>query len=63
MTFGEKVKAVRYKLFMSQTDIGKELGVSFSTVNRWERGHYNPNFKAMAAFDKLCKKHNIIFEE
>jgi len=48
MTFGEKVKAVRKKLFKSQGDMGNELGVSFSTVNRWERGHYNPNFKAQA---------------
>ena len=63
MTFGDKVKAVRHKLFMSQEDMGEELGVSFSTVNRWERGHFNPNFKAQAAFDRLCKQHGIKFDE
>jgi transcriptional regulator with XRE-family HTH domain len=62
--FGEKVKAVCYKLFLNQEDMARELGVSFSTVNRWERGHHNkPVFKAQAAFDKLCKKHGIILEE
>ena len=63
MTFGDKLKTVRNKLFMSQQDLAKELGVSFSSVNRWERGHYNPNFKALSAFDKLCKKHKIKFKD
>lgn len=64
MTFGEKVKAARLKLFMSQEDMAKALGVAFSTINRWERGHHtNPTFKAQANFDKLCKEHQIKFEE
>lgn len=61
MTFGEKVKAVRLKLFMSQKAFAKEMGVVFTTVNRWENGHRQPNFKAQADFDKLCKKHQIEF--
>jgi len=63
MTFGEKVKTVRYKLFLSQMAIADKLNVSYTTVNRWERGHYEPNFRAMAAFDKLCKEHGITFNE
>lgn len=63
MTFGEKVKVVRYRLFLSQQAMAKKLNVSFSTVNRWERGHAEPNFKAQADFDKLCKDNNINFEE
>lgn len=63
MTFGEKVKAVRYKLFLNQNAMAVRLGVSYSTVNRWERGHFEPNFKAMAAFDKFCKDNEIVFDE
>jgi len=62
MTFGEKVKAVRLKLFLSQQAMAEKLNVSFSTVNRWERGHAEPNFKAQAEFDKLCKENGIEFE-
>lgn len=63
MTFGEKVKKARYKLFLSQHAMAERLNVSFSTVNRWERGHSEPNFKAQAEFDKLCKENNISFTE
>lgn len=63
MTFGEKVKAARYKLFLSQQAMAERLNVSFSTVNRWERGRSEPNFKAQAEFDKLCKENNIAFME
>lgn len=63
MTFGEKVKAVRYKLFLSQEVFAKVMGVAFSTINRWENGHRKPNFKAQSAFDKLCKDNRITFDE
>lgn len=63
MTFGEKVKTARYKLFLSQQAMAEKLGVNFSTVNRWERGRSEPNFKAQAAFDRLCKENGIIFTE
>jgi putative transcriptional regulator len=62
MTFGEKVKAVRLKLFLSQQAMAKKLNVSFSAVNRWERERAKPNFKAQSEFDKLCKEHDITFE-
>ena len=63
MTEGEKIKAVRYKLFLSQTDLAEKLGVHYTTVNRWERGHYEPTFKARRAFDELCKEKGITFDE
>lgn len=36
MEFSEKVKFVRMKLYLSQMELSKELGVSCATVNRWE---------------------------
>jgi DNA-binding transcriptional regulator YiaG len=61
MKFGERTKIVRDKLFLSQAMFAKELGVSFATVNRWESGKCEPNYKAKKAFDELCKKNNITF--
>lgn len=63
MTFGEKVKAVRYKLYLTQMAMAEKLGVSYSTVNRWERGHYKPTFRTQALIDKLCNENDIKFED
>ncbi len=59
MTFAEKMQAVRKQLFLSQEAMAKELGVSFATVNRWEKGKCEPSYKAQKAFNDLCEKHNI----
>ena len=42
MTFADKVKYVRMKLYLSQAQLAKEIGVSFATVNRWESKGYEP---------------------
>ena len=59
MTFAEKMQTVRKQLFLSQEAMAKELGVSFATVNRWEKGKCEPSYKAQKAFNDLCEKHNI----
>ena len=59
MTFAEKMQAVRKQLFLSQEAMAKELGVSFATVTRWEKGKCEPSYKAQKAFNDLCEKHNI----
>ena len=59
MTFAEKMQIVRKRLFMSQEAMAKELGVSFATVNRWEKGKCEPGYKAQKAFSDLCEKNNI----
>lgn len=43
MTFGEKIKAIRLQLNMSQEMLARELGVSFATVNRWENARTKPS--------------------
>jgi len=62
MTFPEKCKYVREKLFLSQQAFAKELGVAFATVNRWEKGICLPNYKAKKAFHEFCMKNNIDLE-
>jgi len=59
MDFKEKIKEVRLKLFMSQEEFAKALGVSYASVNRWEQGKCKPTYKAQKAFIELCKKNNI----
>ncbi len=61
MTFAEKIQVVRKQLFLSQEAMAKELGVSFATVNRWEKGKCAPSYKAQKAFNDLCEKHHIEF--
>lgn len=59
MTFGERCKAVRNKLYLSQTMLANELGVAFATVNRWEKGRREPNLQHLRAFASFCKKNGI----
>ena len=63
MNFSEQVKYVRNKLHLSQTDLGNLLGVNFTTVNRWENGKSEPSYKAIRAFESLCKENKIIIPE
>lgn len=62
MSFDVEIKKVRQNAFLSQQDFAKELGVSFSTVNRWETGKTRPTYKAMKAIDDFCKKNSIAFD-
>lgn len=62
MDFSVAVKELRRKCLLSQIDLAKEIGVSFSTVNRWETGKTVPNYKTMKRIDLFCKKHEIDFD-
>ena len=62
MSFDVEIKKVRQNAFLSQQDFAKELGVSFSTVNRWETGKTRPTYKAMKAIDDFCKKNGVAFD-
>ena len=59
MQFCEAIKKLRQHLLLSQEAFGKEIGVTFATVNRWETGKTLPNYKALKQIEELCKKHNI----
>ena len=62
MNFGEKIKKVRIQSLMSQEEFAKTLGVSYSTVNRWEREKTKPNYRALKLIDHYCRAHNIKFD-
>lgn len=63
MEFKDKVKAVRKRLFITQEQLGNELGCTRQTVNRWENGVKPQSFIMEAKFEKFCEDNNIAFCE
>lgn len=61
MNFPEEIRKIRQRLFMTQEDFAKEIGVVFSTVNRWEGGKSKPNLSAMKSIKEFCLKHDVDF--
>jgi len=47
------IKELRLKLGLSQEEFAHKLGVTLSTVNRWEKGHFKPSKLALKALKKL----------
>ena len=43
-------------------EFADEIGVSFSTVNRWENGKTVPNYQALKKIKKFCDRNNICFD-
>ena len=61
MSFSNNIKMVRQKSLLSQEAFAKVLGVSFTTVNRWETGKSKPSYKTMKLIDDFCKQNKIDF--
>ena len=59
MNYSALIKALRESMILSQEEFAKYLGVSFATVNRWEKGHHEPTYAAKRKIKKKKKKHNI----
>ena len=62
MDLGKKLKEIRKKSLLSQIDFAKELGVSFSTVNRWENDKAAPNYQARKRIKEFCDKEGTPFD-
>ena len=62
MLFSDEIKKLRKKLLLSQTAFAQEIGVSYTTVNRWEMGRAKPSYKTLKAIDEYCRKNNIEFD-
>lgn len=57
------IKEIRSCLGLSQNELAEKLGVSFATVNRWEKGHCKPSQIAVNAIKSLCTNNNIDFSQ
>ena len=62
MSFSNNIKVIRQKSLLSQEAFAQILGVSFTTVNRWETGKSKPSYKTMKLIDDFCKSNNIDFD-
>ena len=62
MSFASDIRNVRQQSLMSQEAFAQALGVSFTTVNRWESGKSKSNYKAMKQIDEFCKTNHIDFD-
>ena len=62
MNYQKKIKDYRKRNFISQTDLGHILGVSYVTVNRWENGHFEPTLKCKRELNKLFENEKIMKE-
>lgn len=57
--YQKMIVSLRNKLILSQEEFAKLLGVSFASVNKWERGHHEPTIKVKRKIIELCKKHKV----
>lgn len=63
MQISNKIRMLREKFLMTQEDFAKEIGVSSSTVNRWETGKARPNMSAMRKIKEFCELKGYPYEE
>ena len=63
MKSSEIIKEIRSYLNLSQSELADVLGVSFATVNRWEKGRCEPSQIAVNAIKNLCADNKIDFSQ
>ena len=63
MDYSRDLKKLREKMFLTQTEFGNLLGVSFETVNRWENGKHVPTMRAKRKINKLAEKYSDFKDE
>ena len=56
MDYAKLLKHIREVMILSQTDLAKELGVSFATVNRIENEKHRPTYSTQRKIKDYCKK-------
>ena len=47
MALSDEIIIIRKKGYCTQVEFAGRIGVSFSTVNRWETGKMSPNVSTM----------------
>lgn len=63
INYPEAILNLRAKLDLSQEEVANLLGVSFTSVNRWENGKHEPTKIAKVKLQKLFKENEIEVEE
>lgn len=55
-SFGKLVRELRQQMGLTQEKLAAQLGVSFSTLNRWENEHSRPSPLARAKLEELRQR-------
>lgn len=63
MTFAQQIFYVRQRLYLSRSEMAKELGVTEQTIYRWELGLSSPQIASKRKFVNLCRKKKIKLED
>lgn len=63
MDYKVMIKKLRNKMFLTQSEFAKELGVSIASVARWETGENEPTMKVKRKLQALFEKYNLEVEE
>ncbi len=61
MSFSHDIRLLRQQTLMSQSSFAKAIGVSYTSVKRWECGKSKPSYKAMQLIDEYCSKNCLDF--
>lgn len=59
MRYDIAVKKLREAMIVSQEELANIIGVSLVTVNRWEKGRFEPTIKVKRKLNTLFIKYNI----
>ena len=59
MNYAKLVKKLRDKLILSQYEFAELLGVSYTTVSRWENGKFEPTIQVKKKLNDLFIKYNL----
>ena len=62
MDYKVMVKKLRNKMFLTQSEFAKELGVSIASVARWETGENDPTMKVKKKINDLFIKYKLMEE-
>lgn len=62
MKFSQAVLQVRESLHLSQMAFAKELGVSFTSINRWENEAQRPSPLALKMLKAYCHERGLELE-
>lgn len=62
MDYAKLLRHIREEMILSQSDLVRELGVAFATINRIEMGHNQPNYSTKRKIRDYCKKNKIEFK-
>ena len=63
LSMGTKIKNLREKAGMSQTELGNKLGLSKSIISAYEKGIRNPSFKVLPLLAQIFNVTELYFFE